>query len=504
MSNVIWRDDKIDTEQNKIKNRIGITIFVLLFFSYCYFLQNPRNANTLPRIALGISLIENGSLNINKFHKNTHDKAYYKGNYYSDKAPGLAFSAIPAIAASKLYLDSAKGDYKWLKQEGGISSAFVFVTQFATIATSGFMTALAALALYFVAIRWGAGLGGATFGALAYGLATPAWGWATFFFGHASAAACLFLGLVSIMYLLDLPSAKRRDVVLGFVSGALLSWAVVIEYATAPASAVIAIYGLASALRWERGRFIRVFLSAFAGAVLFILPLLIYHYAAYENIFTSGYGYTVFHPGQKEGFYGIRLPGVGVLVRLLVGIQKGILWFSPLLLFVPLALYKLWKTPGKKGLVITIIAVSSYYFLMNSGYAYWTGGGSTGPRHITPILPFICLPLAFLWTKAGKKLKLGLLIFFAISFLISLMSVSVSMQIGYSWHRTHLVTEYIIPKFIEASQLKTSLIVRLISPSYIGNSHLDLLPLYIVLALGGLYILWELKNFQRKSSNPTS
>ena len=198
---------------------------------------------------------------------------------------------------------------------------------------------------------------------------------------------------------------------LGFVSGALLSWAVVIEYATAPASAVIAIYGLASALRWERGRFIRVFLSAFVGAVLFILPLLIYNYAAYGNIFTSGYGNLISFPGMEQGFYGIGYPRVEILAKLLVGIQKGIFWLSPLLLFVPLALYKQWKTPGQKGLAITIIAVTLYYFLWNSGYAYWTGGGSTGPRHITPILPFVCLPLAFLWAKAGKNLRAGLVLY---------------------------------------------------------------------------------------------
>jgi hypothetical protein len=70
--------------------------------------------------------------------------------------------------------------------------------------------------------------------------------------------------------------------------------------------------------------------------------------------------------------------------------------------------------------------------------------------------------------------------------------------------RIHIVAEYLIPKFIEASQFRTSFIVRLLFPSNDGNSHLDLLPLYIILALGGLYILWELKNSQRKSSNPTS
>ena len=80
---------------------------------------------------------------------------------------------------------------------------------------------------------------------------------------------------------------------------------------------------------------------------------------------------------------------------------------------------------------------------------------------------------------------------------MSLISVSVSMM-GVEGAKIKIVIDYLIPKFFEANQLKTSLIMRLISPSHNGNSHLDLLPLYIVLALGGSYILWELNKAGRK------
>ncbi len=118
----------------------------------------------------------------------TVDIALYQGNYYSDKAPGMAFSALPAISASKLYLDSNRHNYKWINDNGKVTSSFVFVALIATIATSGLLTALAGAALFFVAIKLGAGPGGA-FGALAFGLATPAWGWSTAFFGHAPAGS---------------------------------------------------------------------------------------------------------------------------------------------------------------------------------------------------------------------------------------------------------------------------------------------------------------------------
>ncbi len=94
------------------------------------------------------------------------------------------------------------------------------------------------------------------------------------------------------------------------------------------------------------------------------------------------------------------------------------------------------------------------------------------------MLPFLCVSLAFLWAQAGKKLKLVLLLFFAISFFISLMSVSVSMikDIG---SEINAVTDYLIPEFFTANQLSVSYLFRLISPSFDGTSHLHILPLYI-------------------------
>ncbi|GJM14730.1 MAG: hypothetical protein DHS20C13_00570 [Thermodesulfobacteriota bacterium] len=448
-------------------------------------------------------MIEESSLNINKFHFATGDKALYQGNYYSDKAPGMTFSALPAISVSKLYLDLNKNNYKWINDDGKITSPFIFVAQIATIATSGLLTALAGAALFFVAIKLGAGPAGAIFGALAFGLATPAWGWSTAFFGHASAGSCLFLGLTAILYLLNSTSGKRRDIVLGFISGALLSWAVVIEYTSAPVSVIIAIYGLISAWNWERRKFMKVFFSAFVGAFIFICPLLIYNYAIYGNILTSGYEYTVLFPGMKAGYYGIVAPKPEVLFNLLFSPYKGIFWFSPLLLFVPFALYKLWQTRGQKGLSITIVAVTLYYLLWNSGYVYWTGGGSLGPRFLTPMLPFLCISLAFLWAQAGKKFKLVLFVFFVISFLISLMSVSVSMikDIG---SEINPITEYLIPEFFTANQLDVSFLFRLTSPSFDGTSHLHILPLYLILAIGFIYILWELYEYSNSDVNSTS
>ena len=105
----------------------------------------------------------------------------------------MSFMAYPYLASAKFGLNSLSSHIGWVKYEGdkiiwvdkdgSITQPFALVNQIVTNLTSGLITVLAALAIYFVAIRLGVGLGGAVFGALAYGLATPAWGGQMYFLG---------------------------------------------------------------------------------------------------------------------------------------------------------------------------------------------------------------------------------------------------------------------------------------------------------------------------------
>lgn len=472
----------------------------MLAASYCYFLQNPFNWNTVPRLALTLSIIENGTLTIDRYKGHTGDLAYYKGSYYTDKAPGMSFMAIPSVAAARLYLLNEYKNVKWVSIFSGLTARFVFLEQWATITTSGLVAVLTALAIYFLALRMGASTGGAVFAALSYGLATPAWGWATAFFGHVVAGGCLFLGLTAIYFMLGSPACKWRDAVLGFVSGALLSWAVVVELPSAPVSAMITVYALYSARRWERDRLLRVLISAVAGAILFISPLLLYNYLITGDIFTSLYGYTVYFPEMKEGFFGLGYPKPDVLVSLLFSHKYGIFWFSPVLLAIFPALYMLWR--HSKGLCVLTIATALYYLLLNSSYVYWTGGGSTGPRYITPMLPFLCLPLAFMWNAAGKILKTALLALFGLSFALNLVCVSVFMTLQYE-KDLNIFTYAMFPLFLNGENFQFSLPVRwLFSESVLMNHNniLFLIPLILFLTVCAFYIVLTLRKSNERPS----
>ncbi|RKZ72111.1 MAG: hypothetical protein DRQ48_01265 [Gammaproteobacteria bacterium] len=475
--------DKKNKKDNEIRIKVGISCFFILFISYAYFLQTYKNPNVVTRMGLTLSLIENGSIKINQYQRATIDKAYHKGNYYSDKAPGLSFTAIPFAAIADAVL-RFKNTSISLVESGKVSRAFGVIVHFSTIFTSGLSTAIAALVLYFIALRIGASITGAVFAMLCFGLATPAWGWATAFFGHATASSCLFLGFAIIFHLRHSPADARRDACFGFLAGALLSWAVVVEFTSAISAAMIGIYALMTGIHWDRSRQIRGLLAAATGIIIFISPLLAYNSIAFGSPFVIGYEHVVGFEGMKQGFFGITLPNLSILLQILFSQYRGILWISPILMLTPVGIYYLWRLENYRAELLTIIMLSAYYLLFNSAYHFWDGGYSTGPRHVTPMLAFLCLPLAVFWTSSSLKWRIPALGILVLSICTSLICVSVSMMSPDTFQKP--LFEYLIPEFIKGN-LQTIF-------TYIGIKALvTLVPIFIVWIVGGIYIAWLLR-----------
>jgi hypothetical protein len=67
----------------------------LLLISYGYFFHPEPLSNINSRMNMVRAVVEEGTFVIDKYHANTIDKAYYKGHYYSEKAIGTPFLAIP-------------------------------------------------------------------------------------------------------------------------------------------------------------------------------------------------------------------------------------------------------------------------------------------------------------------------------------------------------------------------------------------------------------------------
>src|SRR5271156_7107076 len=81
-------------------HRKAALLGVVTFLSFVYFYEGGGwNQNS--RFDLLRAIVEQHTLQIDAYHENTQDKAHFNGHYYSDKAPGLVFLAVPFAMAAR-------------------------------------------------------------------------------------------------------------------------------------------------------------------------------------------------------------------------------------------------------------------------------------------------------------------------------------------------------------------------------------------------------------------
>ena len=90
--------------------------------------------------------------------------------------------------------------------------------------------------------------------------------------------------------------------------------------------------------------------------------------------------------------------------------------------------------------------MTAYYLLVNSGYAYWEGGFSLGPRHMVPVLPFLMLAIAALWVQAGTLLRSLMVALGLGGAAVNVMAMATTVTPDSANH--HPIAEIIIPRFL--------------------------------------------------------
>jgi hypothetical protein len=424
---------------------IIVWLFLSLWLTYAYFIPSPYivNPNIVSRIGLTLSLAETGSLDIDAVAARTVDKASSGGHYFSDKAPGTSFVALVPVVPFVWVLKAFNTPIvPYAGRDLTLLAAIVIYI--ATAFTSGLFTAAAAAMLYLLARHWHVTRGAALFAALCFGVATPAAGQATLFFGHALSGASLWIGFATAVLILETESPCANEIGLAFLSGVLLVWAVVTEFTAAPAAIGIALYALAGTRHWLGRRRCNVVAAALLGGALAALPLLVYNRLAFGSFFELGYSKAVGFAGMKYGFMGLSLPRADIIYQLLLGRYRGIFWVAPVVMAWPFALWAC-----RRWLSLATIAVLFFvplsFLLINAGYYYWHGGFSTGPRFLTPGLSFICAPLAFLWMSLRRVWRAALLALAGLSGLVTLICVAVDMTAP-QYHADPLF-DYLVPRF---------------------------------------------------------
>jgi len=80
---------------SSFKERLCLTVLgILIFTAFSYFFAG-LGANQNSRYSAVLSMVNFGTYRIDPFVGNTPDWSFYQGHYYSNKAPGGAYLAVP-------------------------------------------------------------------------------------------------------------------------------------------------------------------------------------------------------------------------------------------------------------------------------------------------------------------------------------------------------------------------------------------------------------------------
>jgi hypothetical protein len=404
-------------------------LFFLLFLSYAYFYQ-AGGWNQNSRFALVRAIANDRTVRIDPYEGNTGDKAFFDGHYYSDKAPGLAFAALPIVEPAHRIYRAFGGDPETF-------AGLALLSYLATVFTVGLLTAWAGVALFDVSRALGASPAGALFAATTFGLATPMWPLATIFIGHAISAACLVLAFAAAVRVdLEHGRAHRwpvtqsaiteyRDRLNGWAIGLGAGWATISEFPAAVPAVMLAAWALWSAVRLGPRRAFIILSSMTAGALACAGLLMAYQYVCFGSPFHLAYSSEAGFEGMQQGLFGITTPSMAALWRITIGEYRGLLPLSPIVALAPFGL-RLYRSDRRASVVAGAIAL--FYVLLNASYHYWEGGWSLGPRHLSPALPFLCLGLAPLWSAAGRLGRCTLVTLWLISAGLTLVGVATMPQ----------------------------------------------------------------------------
>ena len=162
-----------------------------------------------------------------------------------------------------------------------------------------------------------------------------------------------------------------------------------VELSVGPVSAILGLRLLAKAGAGSiRPAGVLAFAAGAAGPSLLLMG---YNMMAFGSPFDIGYAHhdnPLFVPIHGEGNpLGIGRPDWSRAAALLWGRYRGLCFYAPILMLAPIG----WAILGfrrEAGLAIVTILACLAVFLVNVCYPEWTGGWSTGPRLLVPLLPF--------------------------------------------------------------------------------------------------------------------
>lgn len=365
-------------------------LVMVLGFPYHPGLRSP---NELCRLWQARSLVDHKTLSINAtLHEFGYvgDLSVKDGLYYPSKAPLISFLAAP------IYWGLRQVSEKPVPDIPQVFFSRLFITLLPTLGVLFFVRRF--LLAYVKPLT-------ADAVTAAYALGTMAVSYAQMFVSHQVTANLLFMAFYAWWRTQRGDWRSRGYVACGAFAGA----AVAAEYtaaltvvALAAAATAHVFMGQGPGAQKAKGLG-GVALRVSLGALPFLAALMAYHQACFGNPLHSGYKYladTAYQEWHVGGFLGIRYPDPKAFVLSFFSPLRGLFALSPFLLLGVLGLRATWARDRSVAVLVGLLWLGNAYFTSSFQYESW--GWTVGPRHLTPLVPFLLLPAA-LWLEQVAK-----------------------------------------------------------------------------------------------------
>ena len=380
-------------------------IFLTVWMVYAVFALPA--GGTLPNRYLDLihSIVNERRLEIDTYHENTDDKAFYNGHYYNGALPGPALVGVPAYVVFKgVYLfvpqsikQLAGGIQSFKKSDladssfyGQVDNVEFFLSHwFLTITVIASISALGAVFLFNSIRRLTYQTNVAVVLALLYAFSTNVFFYATGYFHHNLSAT---LGIAAFYLLLAARQQSDGQFLrrAAFGAGVISGLGFLIEYATILTGVWLGVWLFLAIAKRAIGYYV-------LGFVPPLLILALHNWLAFDDPLTTSYRYLAvnsrFHTG---GVFGLTYPRMESLVGLVVGDKSGLFVFAPLAVIGIIGIaYQILKRKNEQTLALVCGAIIASYLAFYASYSVWDGGSVFGPRFLIPILPFVFLGVAF-------------------------------------------------------------------------------------------------------------
>lgn len=338
--------------------------------------QNPGEHS---RLSLAVSLSDFGSVSIDPVldaYGAPFDRAQRGGRTYSDKAPGVSLASVPVVVAFGPLLP---------RQEGSTVPDYWPLRHLLVL----LLVALPAALFPFLALRRFSGVAVERRAAIAlvFALCTPLFTYGVVLLSHVPAGLLAALACALILRpgeARGVPTPKAAA-----VAGLALAAAVTTEYPIALFGLVL---GPTLVLRRAPARTVAVFVLA---GVIGLVPCLVYHHLAFGSVLGTGYGFKAdpWHAiVHGEGVMGVTLPTFERLWGVLGSARRGVFFYCPLLLLVPLGLRAMARSQTRSAW--PFVALTALYVFFAAGFVDWQAGWSAAARHLLPLVLVSIYPLA--------------------------------------------------------------------------------------------------------------